>query len=127
MATLQMNQRLDCLRGSWHGGLVRPARQKLLPEWVAYVTLSFMGKTHMETQGYGGTKIQLSLADVASLMVTMPPIAEQEHLVAFLDRETAKADALISEAEQAVALLAERRAALISAAVTGKIDVRKAA
>lgn len=45
---------------SQHVALVRPARQKLLPEWVAYVTLSFMGKTHMETQGYGGTKIQLT-------------------------------------------------------------------
>jgi type I restriction enzyme S subunit len=53
-----------------------------------------------------------------------PSIAEQRAITAFLDRETGKIDALVAEAERAVALLKERRAALISAAVTGKIDVR---
>ncbi|MGH2388149.1 MAG: hypothetical protein ACRDIE_08075, partial [Chloroflexota bacterium] len=41
-----------------------------------------------------------------------------------LERETARIDTLVAEAETAIALLQERRTALISAAVTGKIDVR---
>jgi type I restriction enzyme S subunit len=45
-------------------------------------------------------------------------------IAAFLDRETAKLDALTAEAQSAIALLQERCTALISAAVTGKIDVR---
>jgi type I restriction enzyme S subunit len=49
---------------------------------------------------------------------------EQVSIVDYLNRETAKLDALIAQAERAIALLQERRTALISAAVTGKIDVR---
>jgi len=56
--------------------------------------------------------------------VAPPPPAEQRAIAAFLDRECGKIDTLISESERAIALLKERRAALISAAVTGKIDVR---
>jgi type I restriction enzyme S subunit len=53
-----------------------------------------------------------------------PPIAEQSAIATFLDHETAKIDALIQDAQGAITLLQERRTALISAAVTGKIDVR---
>ena len=54
----------------------------------------------------------------------MPPKEEQTQIAAFLDRETAKIDELVAEAQRAIALLQERRTALISAAVTGQIDVR---
>lgn len=53
-----------------------------------------------------------------------PPFGEQSAIAAFLDQETTKLDALTAEAQRATELLKERRAALISAAVTGKIDVR---
>ena len=61
---------------------------------------------------------------VASIPVLLPPLSEQQAITAFLDRETAKIDALVAEANTAIDLLKERRSALISAAVTGKIDVR---
>ena len=51
-------------------------------------------------------------------------MSEQAEIVSFLDAETARLDALTAEATRAIALLKERRSALISAAVTGKIDVR---
>jgi type I restriction enzyme S subunit len=54
-----------------------------------------------------------------------PPVEEQERIAAFLDRETAALDLMISSAGAVIELLAERRAALISAAVTGQIDVRR--
>lgn len=47
--------------------------------------------------------------------------------MAFLDAETSRIDALVAEAERAIELLGERRGALISAAVTGQIDVRNQA
>ena len=53
-----------------------------------------------------------------------PPMSEQAEIVSFLDAETARLDALTAEATRAIALLKERRTALISAAVTGKIDAR---
>jgi len=55
-----------------------------------------------------------------------PPLSEQRAIAAFIDRETAKIDALIAKVREAIERLKEHRTALISAAVTGKIDVRKA-
>lgn len=54
----------------------------------------------------------------------MPDSDEQTIIAAFLDHETARIDALVQEGESVINLLQERRSALISAAVTGKIDVR---
>ena len=70
-----------------------------------------------------GTKA-LRMDKWTSLEIALPPIEEQSTIVAFLDAETSKIDALVGEAERAIGLLRERRSALISAAVTGKIDVR---
>lgn len=53
-----------------------------------------------------------------------PPFSEQVKIAEFLDAELGKLNALTVSAEEAVILLQERRSALISAAVTGKIDVR---
>jgi type I restriction enzyme S subunit len=60
------------------------------------------------------------------IQVDLPivPLSEQKAIAAYLDVETAKFDSLINEAQRAIDLLQERRTALISAAVTGKIDVR---
>lgn len=56
--------------------------------------------------------------------VFIPPLDEQALIVSFVSAQAAKWDALISEADKAISLLRQRRSALISAAVTGKIDVR---
>jgi len=55
------------------------------------------------------------------------PLDEQAEIARFLSNETARIDTLITKTEQSIALLKEKRAALITAAVTGKIDVRSAA
>lgn len=59
-----------------------------------------------------------------NFQVAMPATAEQNEIVTYLDRETAQIDALSAKARQMIDVLKERRQALISAAVTGKIDVR---
>ena len=59
-----------------------------------------------------------------NFVIPLPPIAEQQAIVAFLDTKLAKFDTLTAEAQRAIALLQEHRTALISAAVTGQIDVR---
>ena len=56
--------------------------------------------------------------------IAMPPKDEQAAIASFLDCELAKFDTLTAEAQRAIDLLQERRTALISAAVTGQIDVR---
>jgi type I restriction enzyme S subunit len=62
--------------------------------------------------------------DLHMLSVVQPPESEQIAVAAFLDHETAKLDALIGKVRESIEKLREYRAALISAAVTGKIDVR---
>jgi type I restriction enzyme S subunit len=59
------------------------------------------------------------------ILIPLPPLPEQIVIAAYLDKETAKLDALVSKVEEAVERLQEYRTALITAAVTGKIDVRK--
>jgi type I restriction enzyme S subunit len=56
----------------------------------------------------------------------IPPLPEQERIAGFLDKVTQKFDELTAHAISAMELLAERRSALVAAAVTGKIDVRGA-
>lgn len=63
--------------------------------------------------------------ETKNLIITLPPHSEQQAIAAFLDRETAKIDTLVSKVETAIEKLKEYRTALISAAVTGKIDIRK--
>lgn len=64
---------------------------------------------------------------LARVMVAVPPPPEQTAIAAYLDEETSKLDALVARVEEAVERLQEYRTALITAAVTGKIDVRHAA
>lgn len=61
---------------------------------------------------------------ISSTLIPIPSLSEQTRISAFLDEETDKIDRLIGEAGSVRELLKERRSALISAAVTGKIDVR---
>lgn len=58
------------------------------------------------------------------IWIALPPRDEQAAIATFLDQETTKLDNLMTEARTAITLLQERRTALISAAVTGQIDVR---
>lgn len=118
---------LEAAYVSQHVALARLDGERVLSKWIAYCAISDLGKAWFASQAYGGAKMQLSLADVRAMPVCVPPISEQHELVAFIDNERAKANALISESERAVRVLLERRAALISAAVTGKIDVRHSA
>jgi len=78
-----------------------------------------------ESDGGGSTKGAITCEQIANLKIPHPPLPEQAAIAAYLDLETAKLDALVGKVEAAVERLQEYRTALITAAVTGKIDVRK--
>ncbi|HEY0015631.1 MAG TPA: restriction endonuclease subunit S [Longimicrobium sp.] len=61
---------------------------------------------------------------LTNFAVCVPPISEQSAIIAAVEAEAVAYDSLIADAERSITLLQERRTALISAAVTGKIDVR---
>jgi len=62
--------------------------------------------------------------DIHQIKVVVPPSNEQDNIVNYLDTQTTIFDNITSEAASAINRLTEYRTALISAAVTGKIDVR---
>jgi type I restriction enzyme S subunit len=66
----------------------------------------------------------LNMSDIINVRVALPPLQEQEQLLLYMEEDIAKFDTLTAEAQRAINLLQERRTALISAAVTGQIDVR---
>ncbi len=74
--------------------------------------------------GKSNTQKNIYLDEVKNMVVTVPPRVEQESIVEHIEKNQNKYSKLIDEAEKAIQLMQERRTALISAAVTGKIDVR---
>ena len=97
---------------------------RLNPFFAKYVFLSSAIEMQVKDGSKQSTVTNLHLEKIAEFKIPVPPVEEQSEIVSYLDRETAKLDQLIVAAEAAVTLLQERRGALISAAVTGKIDVR---
>ncbi len=81
-------------------------------------------RINAELVSTGTTRIRINLGELKKLKIPYPPRIEQQAIANFLDHETAKIDAIIDKASSAIELMKERRTALISAAVTGKIDVR---
>jgi type I restriction enzyme S subunit len=82
---------------------------------------------YVEKQAHGIIgMVHITRSELGSIPVPVLPRQEQRAIAAFLDRETAKIDALVAKVREAIERLKEYRTALISAAVTGKIDVREA-
>ena len=69
--------------------------------------------------------IPLLNTPITNAPIIVPPIEEQQQIEDFLDKQTTQFDELIAKSKAQVTLLEEKRQALITATVTGKIDVRK--
>lgn len=68
--------------------------------------------------------VHLTGEKLREIEMPLPPLDEQRRIAAYLDEQTARIDKLVGEAERFIELSRERRSALITAAVTGQIDVR---
>lgn len=95
-------------------------------EYNAYLfrTPMYVSAFASRSKGIGLGFMRLYSRDFGLVETIIPPLPEQRAIVRHLDRETAKIDALVAKAKDAIAHLNEYRTALISAAVTGQIDVR---
>ena len=99
--------------------VVRPVAQKLSPSFLHYLFTSSLFRQAGESWMYGaGGQKRVPDAFVRDAVVPLPALSEQELIAAFLDRETAKIDALVAEQERLIALLKEKRQAVISHAIT---------
>ncbi|MFP3542729.1 restriction endonuclease subunit S [Rhizobium sp. SIMBA_035] len=79
------------------------------------------------SRGIADFRMRLYWDHFRNLRVCMPPLDEQDAILSYIDRETVRIEGLISKTNRSIELLKEKRSALITAAVTGKIDVRNAA
>ncbi|MGV9976143.1 hypothetical protein [Micromonospora wenchangensis] len=110
-----------------HVFAVRPS-EALNSQFLIYwldgpVARTYFRTTAKQTTNLAGT----NKWTLGNLPVPLPPTKDQERTVVLLDEQTAKIDTLIEESDRFIELARERRAALISAAVTGQIDVREMA
>lgn len=96
--------------------LVEPGFLELITRQYSFRRLGCMSMT-----GVAGQQ-RVSEAFISNFVVGVPPLDEQRRIVGFLDRETAKIDALIVKKERLIELLQEKRTALISHAVTKGLD-----
>jgi type I restriction enzyme S subunit len=90
-----------------------------------YLLYSLLAQTEqMKNCSNASTLGIMNQEKTKGIHLALPPLAEQRAIVAHLDEKCGKIDRLMAKAERGIELLKERRSALISAAVTGKIDVR---
>lgn len=107
-----------------HVFAVRP--REVSSVWLNAVTGSDFAQFYFMTRSKQSTNLaSISSTNLMELPVILPPVDEQRAILAFIADQTTSFDTLTAEANRAIALLQERRSALISAAVTGKIDARK--
>lgn len=96
----------------------------LLPEYLMVFLQSSQAHYYFDLEVTGTTIYNLSLNSIRQMRVCIPPKQEQSKIHKFCELQQNKYDTLIEKASTAIRLMQERRTALISAAVTGKIDVR---
>ena len=100
---------------------------RFVPQWLAYIFNSQIGRDQVDIVQYGAAQKQYNIGHAVDFTFPFPPSDEQRAIVEFLDRQVASIEGLVAKTEQVVERLNEYRTALITAAVTGKIDVRAVA
>lgn len=105
--------------------LITTLKDGMQSDYYCYWMNSAAAIHYFSIEGWGTAQVNISVPILKSLPVPIPPELEQKEIVAFLLRETQRLDILLTKTELSIALLKERRSALITAAVTGQIDLRE--
>lgn len=104
--------------------VVRP--RALCPAYLSYAVRESRFVEAVVARSVGVSYPAVNASEIGKIVVPVPPDGEQQAIADYLDRETAKLDALVAKIETAIERLREYRSAIITAAVTGKVDVRSA-
>jgi type I restriction enzyme, S subunit len=92
--------------------------------WLCFAMNTRIVRFQVEVVQYGAAQEQFNISHAINFWSPTPPRGEQDEIAEFLVAESLRFDSLTAETQRAIDLLQERRTALISAAVTGQIDVR---
>ena len=104
--------------------VVRPLKNSYLPKYLNWVLNSSLFTNFIDYIKSGTTINHLYQEEFGKFTFPIPPEPEQEQIIDFLQNKTTQFDELASKIQKQITLLEEKREALITAAVTGKIDVR---
>ena len=110
-----------------HLAFIHPKQSRLLPwflKWTLFAAYDFLRSISDDA---GGTKGALTCEEVANLRVPVPPVREQAGILENIATSVERLDSLRAVAKNTISLIKERRSALISAAVTGQIDMEQVA
>lgn len=114
----------DCLHQN-HIFCVRCDGTFLRPLYLAWMTSSSHGKAYFTSTAQQTTNLASTNSfKIKAFPALLPPVGEQEAIIRNITENTSKIHALIAKVDESIAALREHRSALISAAVTGKVDVR---
>lgn len=103
---------------------IRVNKKIASPRFVLNFLNSNEFQTSVQLSWNFGTQQNIGMSIIENLSITFPTLQEQQSIASYLDSETAQINTLIEKIKQSIEYLKEYRAALISDAVTGKIDVR---
>jgi len=112
----------DDLVCGYHLAIIRPRLEKLDGHFLFRCLQSRPVALQLELASTGVTRYGLPKSAIGRTVVPLPPIEVQTKIANYLDRETAEIDALVAEKERMLALLEEKRQALISHIVTRGLD-----
>lgn len=107
-----------------HVCIIRPLPDTINNMFLCYVINSNIGQEQIAMYQTGGNREGLNFEQLKNFTIPLPSFSEQQAIAEFLDEKTEKIDALIGELEKQLEELAEYKKAVISEAVTGKVDVR---
>ena len=102
--------------------LLRPDKKILLPKFLEYSLKSNNSQYQIEIFATSNTQKNISMDDIPLIQLTIPPLPDQTAIASFLDKKTAKIDALIEKDKKIIELLKKKRTALINHAVTKGLD-----
>tara|TARA_R110002050_G_scaffold1244_5_gene8813 strand:- start:115209 stop:116534 length:1326 start_codon:yes stop_codon:yes gene_type:complete len=110
-----------------HVAVLKTIQSKMDPFYFTYVLNGTACYEQSQQYTYGATNNDLGLGRIAKIFFAQPSLEEQQKMRLWLDEKCRAFDALIAKGNESIELMQVRRTALISAAVTGKIDVRQPA
>ncbi len=107
----------------YHLAILRAQPNRMRAEYLGWQIQALFVKEQMCIAATGVTRFGLRQESIAELAVLLPPLPEQQAIAAYLDKETAKIDDLVAKKQRLIELLDERRASLISHAVTKGLNL----
>jgi len=108
----------------YHLAFLRPHQQRMVGAFLFRCLQAKPVRVQLELAANGVTRFGIPKSEIGSMKLPIPPLPKQRAIADYLDRETARMDALVAAKERVLGLLAEKRRALITRAVTRGLDLR---